>query len=227
MKRTLVAASVLLMTLTPALLHAGPITGNLLTNPGAETGDLSGWTAGGPGMPMVDNGSFDPGINPHSGNYDFVGYSGASDSLSQTFNIVVQGVTTGLIDSGELTAQVSFWEQGLNQGAQSDDAYIQISFLNGSMGILGTIDTPEIDSHEGQWENYTNNYSIPSGTRYMTYSMEFKRYVGTDLDAFVDDNSLVIDGPSGTTPEPSSFMLMGSGLLGCIGVVRRRRKPYR
>jgi hypothetical protein len=89
------------------------------------------------------------------------------------------------------------------------------------MGLLGTVDTPEIDSHNGQWENYTNGYSIPSGTRYITYSMEFKRYVGTDLDAFVDDNSLVIDGPSGTTPEPGTFVLLGSA-LSLVGVVRRK-----
>jgi len=59
-------------------------TGNLLTNPGAETGSLAGWTVGGPSTAFVDNGAFDPGINPHSGAYDFVGGSGTTSGSSGT-----------------------------------------------------------------------------------------------------------------------------------------------
>jgi hypothetical protein len=61
----------LLLGLTPLLMHASLLTGNLLTNPGAETGNLTGWTAAGGTGAGVDNGSFDPGINPHTGSYDF------------------------------------------------------------------------------------------------------------------------------------------------------------
>jgi hypothetical protein len=44
----------------PATMHAD--TTNLLTNPGAETGSISGWTVTF-GAPGVD--TFDPDINPH------------------------------------------------------------------------------------------------------------------------------------------------------------------
>ena len=46
--------------------------GNLLINPGAEAGNLTGWTVGGDSNPGVDNGSFDPGVDPHSGAFRFL-----------------------------------------------------------------------------------------------------------------------------------------------------------
>ena len=56
----------LLVGLTPLLRRASLLTGNLLTNPGAETGNLTGWTAAGSTGAGVDNGSVDPGINPRT-----------------------------------------------------------------------------------------------------------------------------------------------------------------
>ncbi len=220
MKKILIA--LLVVASLPMLARADALTGNLLINPGAETGDLSSWTAGGDGNPQVDNGSFNPGINPHTGSYDFVGgYASSRDWLSQTAYIVTQNVTTQLIDSGKLTAGISFWEQGLNQGSQSDDGFVELNFLDGSLNLISTIDTPEIDSHNGTWENYANDFAIPVGTRYITYNMEFKRYVGSDLDAYFDDNSLVIDG---SVPEPLTLSLMGSAAA-ISGFVRRRKHP--
>lgn len=207
-----------------ALMHAGVITGNLLTNPGAETGNISGWVAGGTSNPGVDNGSFDVGINPLSGSFDFYGGSGPLGSLSQTVSIVGNGVTTGMIDSGNLFADLSFWEQGLNQGALSDNAYIQLTFLSATNATLGTISTPSVDSHLGSWTNFAGNYDIPVSTRSITYSMEFVREVGTDLDSFVDDNSLTISGPTSTTPEPSTFFGLGLGLVTLAIRLRRSER---
>ena len=46
MKKMLIAG--LLIALAPVLPHASVLTTNLITNPGAEAGDLSGWTAAAP-----------------------------------------------------------------------------------------------------------------------------------------------------------------------------------
>ncbi len=223
MKTIRALSGLLIFCVAPLLLNASPITTNLLTNPGAETGSLSGWTAQGPGTPTVDNGSFDAGINPHTGTYDFTGRTGSSDSLSQTVSLLGAGLTTSQINSGNLSADISFWEQGLSQGTPSDDAYVTVSFLDGSMTVISSSSTPEVDSHNGTWQNYSNSYVIPVGTQYVTYSMDFVRHSGSDLDAFIDDNSLVIDQASPTsTPEPSSFALLGAGLLGLVGTLRRK-----
>jgi len=215
----------MLVGLTPLLAHAGVLTANLLTNPGAEAGSISGWTVGGTSNPGVDNGTFDPGINPFAGSWDFYGHIGPLGSLSQTVSIVGGGVTTTLIDTGTLSADVSFWEQGLNQGADSDHAYIQLTFLDGSAATIGTVATPDVDSHLGTWTNYANDYAIPVGTRSITYTMEFVRESGSDLDAFVDNNDLTISGSSTGTPEPSTFggVLLGVGLLGAVLHRRKRR----
>ncbi len=77
-----------------------PLTGNLLVNPGAELGSLANWTPGGPGNPTVDDGTFDGGINPHTGSFDFLGHDSASSSLSQNVSVTNVGVPTTMIDSG-------------------------------------------------------------------------------------------------------------------------------
>jgi hypothetical protein len=208
--------------LAPFWVHGAVITGNLLTNPGAETGTIAGWTVGGTSNPSVDNGMFDPGINPHTGNWDFFGHTGGNGTLSQTLSLTgISGITNALIDSGTLLANLSFWAQGLNQGTPSDDSSITLIFLDGSSSMLGTVTTPEIDSHNLTWQNYMNSYAVPVSTRSITYTMNFIRHVGLDNDSFVDDNSLTLGTAASSVPEPSTFGLLGGGLLAAF-LFRRR-----
>lgn len=170
-------------------------TTNLLLNPGGEANSLTNWVAGGDSGPRLDNGSFDTGINPHSGTNDFLAGTGATGSLSQIVSIVGNpGVTTSSIDGGGLSAYVSFWEQGLNQGTPSDDAFVNMVFLGATSNTLSIWASPEIDSHNQTWSNYSAYVPVPSGTRFIQYSMNFVRHVGNDLDGFVDDNVLAITG---------------------------------
>ena len=197
------------------------LTTNLLVNPGAEAGNIANWTPTGPGSPTVDSGSFDPGINPHTGGYDFVGLNGASDSLSQTVSLLTQGVTAATLDSGTVMASLSFWEQGLDQGTPSDDASVTLVFLSASGATLGTVNSGEVDSHNLTWENFTGSYPIPVGTRSITYTMNFIRHSGSDLDAFVDDNSLLLTTTQGLEISASSlaFGNQGVGTTSAVQVV--------
>ncbi len=184
------------------------LTQNLLQNPGAELGSLADWTIGGAGTPIVDNGTYDSGINPHTGSYDFVGgYSSGTDSLSQTVSIVAQGtgITAAQVDGGTLFANVSFWEQGLSQGTPSDDGSVSLTFLDGNNATLSTVTTSIVDSHNGAWTNGTGTYAIPAGTRSITYVMNFLKNQLTDNDAFFDDNSLSIGTSTGLTLFPGSL----------------------
>jgi len=181
------------------LARADLLTTNLLLNPGAETGTTTNWVIGGVSNPAVDNGTFDSGINPHSGSYDFFGHTGAEGTLSQNVYLPgTQGITTPLIDAGLLVANVSFWEQGLNQGSPSDEASIIISFLDTNTNLISSIATPFVDSHNLTWQNYSNQYPIPVGTRLITYTMDFHRNIGSDNDSFIDDNVLTV----ATVPGP-------------------------
>ncbi len=221
--------AITILSVSLAVVFAGPakadVTTNLLTNPGAETGDLTGWTVGGTSNPGVDSGTFDPGINPHTGSFDFFGHTGASGTLTQAVTLVGnQGITAAAIDSGTAQATVGFFEQGLGQGTPSDDAFISLSYLNATNGVISTVSTPTDDSHNGTWTFSSTTFAVPVGTRTIDYTMNFVRNSGSDLDAFVDDNSLQIVTAVSAVPEPSPLVLgtlltTGAGLF---SLYRRR-----
>lgn len=194
MNTRMISRALLFIFLTCCSALAGSVaTTNLLLNPGGEANSLTNWIAGGDSGPRLDNGSFDSGIKPHSGTNDFLAGTGAAGSLSQIVSIIGNpGVTTTSIDGGGLSAYVSFWEQGLNQGTPSDDAYVNVVFLGATSNTLSTWTSPEIDSHNLTWSNYSALILLPASTRFIQYSMNFVRHVGNDLDGFVDDNVLSI-----------------------------------
>ena len=193
---------------------------NLLSNPGAETGLTTDWTVGGNSNPGVDNGTFNPGINPNSGSFDFYGHTGSFGTLTQNVNLLSNGFTPAQIDGGTLLANVGFFEQGLNQGTPSDDASVSLTFLDAFNASLGIVSSGVVDSHNLTWQGFNGNFSIPSGTRSIDYTMNFFRNVGNDLDSYIDDNSLTVTG----VPIPGAIWLLGSGLLGVVGLRRRFNK---
>lgn len=199
------------------------VTSNLLANPGAENG-LSFWTRVS-GTPLPDTGTFDPGIDPLTGRLDFVGgFSNPLGQLDQTIDLIGSGQVTAFgLDSGTTTADVSFWEQGLNQGSPSDNAAIRLTFLDAASALISTVTTATVDSHTGSWTNGGQSFLVPVGTRFITYSMLFQRNVGSDNDAFIDDNSLTL---TIAVPEPESLALMLTGLPLMALTVRRFRRLH-
>lgn len=198
---------------------AATTTENLLTNPGAESGSISGWTRGGTSSPFVDNGTWetDATITPHTGNYDFAGGTGATGSLNQTVSLAgISGISYEAIDLGNVTANIGFWEESLSQTPTSDGAYITISFLNASSSTISSYSTSLITSTDG-WMEVTGTTAVPQGTRKITFSINYVRSAGNDVDAFVDDTTLKLT----AVPEPAAWamLLMGAGAL---GIYRRR-----
>jgi len=169
----------------------------------------------------VDDGTFD-GFTPHTGAFDFYGGSGLEGTLTQTVSLTGSGLTTGEIDAGNLLANVSFWEQGLNQGTPSDDAHIVLNYLDLNDALIGTSATDTVDSHEGFWQQGGGNYAIPVGTRSIGYVMDFTRNSGSDNDSFIDDNSLTISRGVVAVPESGTMGLLLLGFGAVAGVVRRR-----
>lgn len=198
------------LALSLAFCGSAACAQNLLTNPGAEAGSLAGWTAGGTASVRVDNGSFNSNIKPFEGSYAFVGGNGLFGSLTQT-------VTLGTLAAGSL-ANVSFWEQGLNQGNPSDNAFVSLSFLDASNSVLQSVSTPTVDSHLGNWQQYSGSFAIPVGTVAIAYTMNFQRAAGSDLDAYIDANVLTVT----AVPEPAAALLLAGGLV-LLPLLKRRR----
>ena len=168
-------------------------TGNLLTNPGAEKGTLEGWTVGGVSNPDIENGTINLKNKPYSGSYDFWGNKGASGTLSQVVSLVGnQGISSSIIDGGKLYANLSFWEESYSSATYNDTGGIILDFLNSSKNVIGSISTPALGAKSQDWQNYTHSYVIPANTRYIRYTMNFIRNQGADLDAYIDDNSLIV-----------------------------------
>lgn len=195
----------------------------LLTNPGAETGNLLGWTVGGDSNPRVDDGSFDPGIDPHSGRYMFSGNHGLWGSLTQ--NVLLPGF------GQSRQVAVSFWEQGLDQDIPSDDAYVTLTYRDTNGSVLSRISTATIDAHDGVWKQYQGIFDVPMSAWSVDYTMVFHRNFGLDLDSFIDDNSLTLVSAgnsinevkqSGEVPEPSSALIAGLGLAFMTAFLKRR-----
>ncbi len=205
-----------------APVSAQVVTSNLLTNPGAEAGNLSGWTVL-VGNAMTDSGTFNPGINPFNGSFDFVGGSANPlGQVSQTIDLLGTGqVSIADLDAGTTTADVTFWEQGLNQGSPSDNAAIKLTFLDAAGAILSSVSTLTVDSHTGSWTKDAESFLLPIGTRYITYTMLFQRNAGSDNDSYIDDNLLTL---TIAVPEPGSLALLLGGLPAIGLSVWRRRK---
>ncbi len=180
---------------------------------------LAGWTPGGDAVnPHIDSGSFDPGIDPHSGSFDFVGGTGLQFTLTQSVSLAGIASPTG--------ATVSFWQRGLNQGSPSDHSHVELDFFDFDHALLGSASTAVVDSHGGAWTEGGGTFAIPTGTTSIDYVMFFDRSVGSDLDSFIDDNSLTIGGTPTAVPEPANLALLVAGLA-FIGRMARRQRSAR
>ncbi len=80
----------------------------------------------------------------------------------------------------------------MNQGTTSDDGSVTLTSIDSDGGTISSVNSGEVDSHSGVWQNFLATYPLPAQTRSITYTMNFVRHAGSDLDGFIDDNSLVL-----------------------------------
>ena len=192
------------VALVAVLLVGAPtaFANNLLTNGSFQNGDFSGWTTGGNfGDTFVENGSFSyyPGDQDGDGYWAALGPVGTDGTLSQTF-----ATTAGT----HYTFSFWFASNGDNPSdfSASWDGTSVLSLTNPNTGVPWTL----FSFAETGTGSDTIQFSFADGPAYMAL-----------------DNVSVSTSGGGTTPEPSSLLLLGSGLLAVGGVVRRKFQANR
>ena len=188
----------LLVLVAVVLLSAAPMAfgQNLVTNGSFETADFTGWSSTGNfEFSGVTSGAFYVYTGAQDG--DFYSYFGpVSDpgGISQSFN------TT----AGQQYV-FSFW-----LAAVGDDPSSVTVMWDGNT-LLNQSDP----NTGGNWQLFS--YDV-IGTGHDTISFSFR-----DDPAYIAlDNVSVAPSGGGSVPEPSSFLLMGTGVLGLAGFLRRK-----
>jgi hypothetical protein len=191
-------AAILFALLTPAALHADRCTSasNLVQNCSFSTGDTTGWTV----TNAADQSDY--GIDGYGYNGDSEAYFGAEgneyDILSQTLS-----TTSGA------TYTLSFWlDDAEGDGANSGTDFQAL--WDGS-SVLDQYTTTN------EWTEYTFTVTASSsGSDTLTLEgyNSSSYYNLSDVSVTQDANTV--------TPEPSSFLLLGTGLAGIAGMLKRR-----
>jgi hypothetical protein len=209
MKRYMPVLLVALLALVAA--QAGAI--NLLQNGSFQSGTFANWTIGttsngtwGQGFPVVAGWPLG-GMNAAKGEVGEVNFDGTfqGGTLSQTFT------------SGAGAATLSFTYFAMNVGEQNPDGGDFVLVLDGI--TLTSFDVGPIGPGQGILGSLTANANLTAGPH--TFEIEVLRKFladpGNTPNQFV--TSADADGP---VPEPGSLILMGSGVLGLAGVLRRK-----
>jgi PEP-CTERM motif len=170
---------------------------NLLANGSFESGDFSGWNQS--GLEEVTSGSFYVYTGAQDGSwYSVWGNVGGDGTLSQTFS-----------DTAGQHYTFSFWF-----AAVGDDP------SDFSASWDGTQVYNQSDPNTGgAWTLFSFD-EVGTGSDTISFS-------GRDDPAWMALDNVSVSPSGTTTPEPSSLLLLGSGLLAVGGVIRRKFQANR
>ncbi len=187
---------------------------NLLVNGSFQDNNFTGWTIGttsngswGPGFPIVTGWPLGGGLNAAEGEVGEVNFDGTfqGGTLSQTF-------TSG---AGAATLSFDWAAMGGPNNNNADGGDFRI-VLDGT--TLADFDVGAINANQLLNGTLTANANLSAGTH--TFEIDVLRhFVGNSSTPFQYVTNADVEG---TVPEPGSLILMGSGVLGLAGVLRRK-----
>ena len=156
-----------------------------LSNPGFETGDLSGWTVESGGTWTVDN-AHESLSGGHTGSW-FVRSTG-DGVLAQTVDV---SSIARQIDLGGAQARARCWLA--ETASDTDQARIRLQFLDASNIELGVVDPAFTDPTGTTFVQIEALGAIPVGTRKIKVRLDIDQVSGATPNLAIDDVTLEID----------------------------------
>lgn len=199
--------------------------GNLLVNPGFETGDFTGWTVGGNSIQtgVATYGTLIPNSDPpftpcyqnvHSGN--FAGNALVKDYLDPAESILLTQTVAVAVNQN---VDVGFWVGNYSQstfGMNIDDSHTQI-FINGNGILPAELENVYPGSGSGDFILVSGSFNTGAQTS-ITVAFQINgsgtSRVGVSFDDFYFTPVAV--------PEPTSLPIAALG-VGALMIFRRRK----
>lgn len=135
--------------------------------------------------------------------------------------------------TNSLTFLITLTNVGTNQifNVSLDDGFGSASSLNVGFiagGGEGGVVTPQQVSEDANgvvnfWFQGTGAIAPGAGTEYLVIQTPFTQLPGGTANSGLGTVRIGAPLATATTPEPGTLALFGTGLLGCVGVLRRRR----
>jgi hypothetical protein len=215
MRRSLVFAGLLVVV----GLITRPASADVLMNGNFQTGTLAGWT-----VFTTSNGTNGTGL-PDVVSFNTTG-SGSSDAAQFNVGAVVSNSTpqggglsqTFLISAAGVYMLTEDFASQNSNGESNGDAGTFSILIDGV--TVATDDLGDIGAHTTLMGSFDELVNLSAGTHTIETEItrQFQSAVGDTPDQYIDNISLI----ARATPEPSSFVLFGTGILGLAGAVRRR-----
>jgi len=171
---------------------------NLLSNPGAETGDFTGWT-------LTQNGGSGWAVTglAHSGSHGFTS-SFSQDTMDQVVDLVAAGYSTSYLDS-QPEIDMSDWIIGYGAGCNTSDPYsITVTLENSSHGAVASYTTGN-QTTGSSWAEVSHAFTgYGTGVRYVDFQQGGQDdcfWLG-NYGATFDDASVTVSAPLADTTPP-------------------------
>lgn len=217
MKRKAVFYGLLMVLFLAYNVHA-----NLVTNPGFETGDLTGWSVGGSGNPyaatyaqVIHSGSYGAYFEPY--------LASPGQDVNITQNVYLDGPgqysfggwlryftfdPVGNFDQGQVSVYAFFNGQSAVVGSSPNDT--QPFVIAGSPFVINYKMSQDWFYFEG-----VLNYTGAAGLALLNISLQ-NSYNNIVSSLAVDDIFV------NSVPEPATLLLLGAGLIGLAGYGRKK-----
>lgn len=181
------------------------ITSLTVVNPGAETGDVTGWTMYSGAAPLLQGPGTPNSVAAHSGSYYFAGAASAAASVwGQAVDV---SAFSAAIDAGTAAVKLTAYHTGFTDadtGALGLTAYAVdgTTLLDSSLAA---------QSDPSTWTLQNQYLALPVNTRFVRLYTSNVRVAGTQLSAYWDDFTLEISTDK-FTDFPNQFNIQASQL---------------